>query len=86
MKNKYQDALDCVLSTEKRPYVDWHLSVEELQELVDKEISLRPNKQYEIDWGMGNAGECSNCKNLVNYQNSYCGRCGQKLDWSDCNE
>ena len=54
MKNKYQDALDCVLSTEKRPYVDWHSSVEELQELVDKEISLRPTNNMKLigEWVM----------------------------------
>ena len=52
-------------------------------ELLDKEIPLIPNRQYEVDWGMGNAGECSNCKNLVNYQNNYCDKCGKKLDWGN---
>lgn len=75
--NKYQDALDWGNDS-----CEWDF----LQELVDKAIPLRPNKQYEIDWGMGNAGECSDCKNLVNYQNIYCDKCGQKLDWSKDNE
>ena len=86
MKNKYQDALDCVLSTEKRPYVDWHLSVEELQELVDKETPMKPINTYKIDFGPDDCGDCSKCESLVNYLMVYCYKCGQKLDWSDCNE
>ena len=77
--NKYQEALDWVSEGNDSCGTEWEL----LQELVDKEIPLIPNKQYEIDWGIGNVGECSNCKNLVNYQNSYCDKCGQRVLWED---
>ena len=83
--NKYQEAFEeiknVVVFNKNFNYYANDLRV--VQELVDKEIPLRPNKQYEIDWGMGNAGECSDCKNLVNYQNSYCDKCGQRVLWED---
>ena len=60
MKNKYQVVLDWVSAGNASCGTEWDL----LQELVDKATPLRPYRQYEIDWGMGNAGECSDCKIL----------------------
>ena len=57
-------------------------NVWENPELIDKETPMKPLKQYKIDFGLGNAGECK-CTSEVNYQNKYCPRCGKKLDWSE---
>ena len=61
-------------------------SIETIEELVDKEIPMKPLKQYPIDFGLGNYGDCRICNCGVNYQQNYCNNCGQKIDWSEEND
>ena len=85
--NKYEEALNYFLDREEGENItvtiDWLDNAEMLQELVDKEIPMKPCNQEVIDCGLGNAGNCKNCNRGVNYQNKYCDNCGQRLDWSD---
>ena len=86
--NKYQEAFKRIKNVVVFyiNYNDYKNDLEYVQELVDKEIPMKPINQYPIDFGLGNYGECKRCNNGVNYQQNRCDDCGQVVDWSDDNE
>ena len=51
--SKYQKAFDEIerVVVFNKNYNDYVNDLKVIEELVDKAIPLRPNKQYEIDWG-----------------------------------
>lgn len=51
-----------------------------LSELVDKETTKQPYKQF------GNTGFCPKCHSLVHSFYDYCCCCGQRLEWSEEDE
>lgn len=78
--NKYQEALNWLrVSTSSKEHNE---RFELLQELVNKEVPMKPYNQYLIDFGLGNCGGCEVCNGLVNYQMAYCPNCGHRIDWS----
>lgn len=89
---KYQEALDILIKLknylladpfEKRPLPstdEIKESLNVLQELVDKETTMKPNN-FDEEYCMYN---CPNCSKVnATFKFSYCPHCGQKLDWSD---
>lgn len=65
-----------------------------LQELVDKATPKEPTRDYVVDGYYYRCPICGNLileesmimgvdANLLKNNNSYCPRCGQRIDWSD---
>lgn len=66
------------------PHTD---SLETLQfaiKALEKQIPKKPEKSS-FHWG-GKVWECPVCESIVHKSEEYCSACGQKLDWSECNE
>lgn len=82
--NEYQEAFDSVKEELENVTTNNELyeKLETLQKLVDK---ATPKKLKKFDWGYC----CPECESNDVYDfeyNSafnYCGKCGQRLDWSD---
>ena len=89
MENKYQEALNHI--SELAEYTRSESSVkpykDKLQELVDKEISVKPITLEPCHY------ECSKCYSTIlpighkrtwyKQFNKYCPNCGQRIDWSE---
>lgn len=82
-----------ICNCEAKSYIDT------LQELVDKTASKKVIDSGKLDddikigkttfcKGTNALKRCPNCHKYVNknYEENYCGNCGQAMDWSDDNE
>ena len=58
---------------------DLYDSLEDLQELVDKETPMKPP----LKWECAKPQTRCKCSAGVEKYYNYCWNCGQKLDWSD---
>ena len=61
---------------------DLYDSLEDLQELVDKETPMKPP----LKWEYAKPQTRCKCTAGVEKYHNYCWDCGQKLDWSDDDE
>lgn len=86
--NKYQEALDDIKYNTRYRYVTFkRSSLETLQELVDKETPKKVFKESLQDALCVKCGSYINfdmLNNKIEHAPKYCAYCGQKLDWSEC--
>lgn len=78
---------------EAEDYIDNHETIEALQMGVEALKKQTPMKPIITSDDNGYSGEwCPSCMNkdpkltrytLVYHTNNYCGKCGQRLDWTD---
>ena len=79
--NKYQDALDDLWNGCPNPKEQVE-SKEILQELVDKETPRKVKPCPELNKWF-NSARCPKCQHVVEIDEIYCPKCGQRLDWSE---
>lgn len=61
----------------------------EYRELKDKKTPKKPigyNYEHDYTYFSYVRHHCPSCENKVEVKNTYCPRCGQRLDWSEEND
>lgn len=96
MKNKYQEALDIINTSDdekfikdSRAYFDkYKISpVSVIQELVDEKTPMLVTDIHVDEFYCPKChSEITHSKDDIESRPSYCENCGQRLDWSDTNE
>lgn len=88
MMNKYQEAWNSVyFLAHKSPYYkEWDdEDIKLIQDLVEKEIPIKFVKSYSKHGT--ESWLCPNCRRKLKrewqFNNNYCPKCGQKIEWSD---
>lgn len=77
--NKYQEALNKITPTTSN--YDLIAATKTMQELVDKEIAMKPDT--EVDYDNRRFIYCGKCGEDIGENWNYCGYCGTEIDWSD---
>lgn len=74
-------------ATRLAEYEDTGLTVEEVQELKERDTAKKPIKTKGLKDFNGNiykvVGKCPNCGCGVSNRMRFCDECGQRLDWSE---